>query len=278
MWLNDEGNFIVRTFKGVTVTRSINFAGVKSSKSLKISAVVKREGKGAIQLWLADNAQVDMYDIATSFCRLLFDTHKANDALVFATILSTDLHTLQKRGYNGDYEFPSFFDPSNTMVLVVGRILKQRMAGEYYTKAITKEADKPASVLPPPTPSGPVLPAPPPAPKQKPASVRDPATGATRLSVTPKTDSFVRGGSREKSNPSIVNHPAIDAARSSVTPKTDSSVRGGSRGRSKPGLVGHPALKFSPWDPFGITGPGEPVTSSGMLTVGGVIHTTLGIA
>lgn len=108
-WLNDKGNFVVRTFKRLTVTRNINFAGIKLSKSTETSAVVTQEGKGAIQLWLTDDMEVDMYDIATSFCHLFFDTYKVSDAWLFTTILSTDLHTLQKRGYNGDYKVSSFF-------------------------------------------------------------------------------------------------------------------------------------------------------------------------
>ena len=108
-WLNNKGNFIVRTFEKITVTRSINFTGVKSSKSIEASAIARREGEGAIQLWLTDNAQVDMFEIATSLCRLLFYTHKANDALLFMTILSTDIQTLRRRGYPGDCDVPSFF-------------------------------------------------------------------------------------------------------------------------------------------------------------------------
>ena len=105
-WLNNERNFVVRTFGKVTVTRSLNFAGARSSRSIETSAVARREGKGAIQLWLGGNSQVDMYEVATSLCRLLFDTYKVNDALLFMTILSTDLRALRRRGYNGDYQAP----------------------------------------------------------------------------------------------------------------------------------------------------------------------------
>ena len=34
-------------------------------------------------------------------CRCLFDAPKANDVLLFMTILSTDLSALRRRGYNG---------------------------------------------------------------------------------------------------------------------------------------------------------------------------------
>lgn len=41
--------------------------------------------------------------VATSLCRLLFEKAKVNDALLFMTILSTDLKALKRRGYNGQY-------------------------------------------------------------------------------------------------------------------------------------------------------------------------------
>jgi hypothetical protein len=91
-------------FGKFTVTRSLNFAGTTTSKSIETSAVARREGKGAIELWLASGVQVDMYEVATSLCRLLFDTYRVNDALLFMMILSTDLRALQRRGYNGSYE------------------------------------------------------------------------------------------------------------------------------------------------------------------------------
>lgn len=103
-WLNKERNFIVRTFGRVSVTKTLDFAGVKSSRFIETSAIARREGEGPIELWLAGNARVDMYEVATSLCRLLFDTYRINDALLFMTILSMDLHALQRRGYNGNYE------------------------------------------------------------------------------------------------------------------------------------------------------------------------------
>jgi hypothetical protein len=39
--------------------------------------------------------------VSTSLCRHIFELHKANDALLFMTILSTDLKALKRRGYNG---------------------------------------------------------------------------------------------------------------------------------------------------------------------------------
>lgn len=69
--------------------------------------------------------------VATSLCRLLFDAPKANDALLFMTILSTDLRALKRRGYNGEHESSNH---NLTCTLssfghhIVDRILRQQKA------------------------------------------------------------------------------------------------------------------------------------------------------
>ena len=101
-WLNNERNFIVQTFRKVTVTRCIDFAGTKLSKSIETSAISKHGGEGEILLWLACDMEVDLYEVANSLCKLFFKSHKAIDALLFMTTLSMDLDALQRRGYNGN--------------------------------------------------------------------------------------------------------------------------------------------------------------------------------
>lgn len=106
-WLNNEQNFVVRTFGKITVVKTLSFGSTSAVKSQDASAVATQEGRGPIQLWLAGNDVLDMYEVSTSMCRLLFDSPKASDALLFMTILSTDLRALKRRGYNG--QFLSFF-------------------------------------------------------------------------------------------------------------------------------------------------------------------------
>ncbi|KAI0781217.1 hypothetical protein BD413DRAFT_667167 [Trametes elegans] len=101
-WLNNEKHFVVKTFGKLTVTKTLQFGEKRVSKSQDASAVARRLGRGPIELWLAGNDQVDMYEVSTSMCRLLFDSPKAHDALLFMTILSTDLRALRRRGYNVD--------------------------------------------------------------------------------------------------------------------------------------------------------------------------------
>jgi len=103
-WLSEKGNFIVRMFKEVMTTRSIDFAGAKSTISVVTSATTRRKGQGPMELWLADNTRMDMYEIATSLGHSLFRTWKVHHALLLMTILSSDLHTLWRRGYNSEFK------------------------------------------------------------------------------------------------------------------------------------------------------------------------------
>jgi hypothetical protein len=61
-WLNSDINFVVKTFGKLSVNKSLNFGHLRLSRSQDASAVAKRLGHGAIQLWLAGNAAVDMYE------------------------------------------------------------------------------------------------------------------------------------------------------------------------------------------------------------------------
>lgn len=140
-WLNDEKNFIVQTFKKVTVTRNIGFGGANLSKTIEASAISRREGEGEIQLCLAHEVQVDMYEVASSLCHLLFKTNKVIDALLFMTMLSTDLDALQRRGYNGNLD--SFPIEHYSLYLIVNQILKQHK--EKAEKEKVEQAEKEAS-------------------------------------------------------------------------------------------------------------------------------------
>ncbi|KAH9901111.1 hypothetical protein C8Q73DRAFT_742765 [Cubamyces lactineus] len=101
-WLSNKDNFVVKTFGKLTVTKTLQLGNTRASRSQDASAVARRVGRGPIELWLAGNDQVDMYEVSTSMCRLIFESPKVNDALLFMTILSTDLRALRRRGYNVD--------------------------------------------------------------------------------------------------------------------------------------------------------------------------------
>ncbi|KAF7321474.1 hypothetical protein MKEN_00668100 [Mycena kentingensis (nom. inval.)] len=137
-WLNNEAHFIVTSFGKLSVTKSLAFGTIRKSKTQEASAVAKRAGSGPIHLWIAGNSQVDMYEVATSLNRLLFDSPKTNDALLFMTILSTDLKALKRRGYNVD------------------RILKHQNA--IRQAALEEQAKKAQLIAKPPAPTLPTIP------------------------------------------------------------------------------------------------------------------------
>ncbi|KAF8125469.1 hypothetical protein EV363DRAFT_1402460 [Boletus edulis] len=84
----------------VSLLRDENFK-VKICERLacNVWAATNRDEEGRIELWL-NNAELDMHEIAASLCRLLFGTARVNDTLLLATILSTPLEILKRRGYD----------------------------------------------------------------------------------------------------------------------------------------------------------------------------------
>jgi len=65
-WLNEEKNFVVKVFGKLLVTKSLHHGDIRNSEKHEASAVAKREGKGPIELWLAGNTQLDMYECVCS--------------------------------------------------------------------------------------------------------------------------------------------------------------------------------------------------------------------
>jgi hypothetical protein len=142
--------------------------------------------------------------VSTSLCRFIFEAPKVNDALLFMTILSTDLKALKRRGYNGA--------PATTFYLrqvadlfaiyqLVDRILRQQKAEREAAEKARAETraslisnppkitvqDTPAktptkqtTILPPP--AGTVTTAPPSTPLPPPP----PTPGSTGLEQTSK--------------------------------------------------------------------------------------------
>ncbi|KAH6911937.1 hypothetical protein BKA70DRAFT_820711 [Coprinopsis sp. MPI-PUGE-AT-0042] len=98
-WLSSPNNFQVRVFTTLAVTKELQ-VGNRPRKRINISAVAPNRAnpQGAIELWIC--RQVDLYEVALSMNRILFDAPKVSDALLFSTILATDLAVLERRGYN----------------------------------------------------------------------------------------------------------------------------------------------------------------------------------
>ncbi|KAG7090828.1 hypothetical protein E1B28_009910 [Marasmius oreades] len=148
-WLKMPNHFVVKTFGKVSITKSLSYAGMELSSTQEASAVSHQSTGGRVELWIAGHTQIDMYEVATSFNRFFFEAPKANDMLLFMTLLSSDLRSLKRRGYNVD------------------RILREQDAQRQAIREAQIKASEEAANLPPPPPpevpsSPPPLPPPPP--------------------------------------------------------------------------------------------------------------------
>lgn len=126
------------------------------------------------------------FRVSTSLCRFIFESPKVNDALLFMTILSTDLKALKRRGYNGASATTFYLRRVADLFAIcqlVDRILRQQKAEREAAEKAKAEArasliSKPpeitvqdtSSKIPtmqtkiPPPPPGPLTTAPPPTP------------------------------------------------------------------------------------------------------------------
>ncbi|ESK92923.1 hypothetical protein Moror_8996 [Moniliophthora roreri MCA 2997] len=159
-WLKIGGNFVVRTYGKVSMTKTLDFNGQHLAKTYDASAVAQKRN-GSLELWLAGHTQPDMYEVAMSFNRFFFDSPTANDTLLFMTLLSSDLRSLKRRGYNVD------------------RILREQKAQQ---QAIKDAQDRAAQEVNPKAPS---LPPPPPFPYENASEghVAPPSESSSRHSV-----------------------------------------------------------------------------------------------
>lgn len=76
--------------------------------------------------------------VAMCLNRFIFESPKAHDALLFMTILSTDLRALKRRGYNGPYHIAYHCIFISNFVLV-DRILRQRKLEKQAEEARARE-------------------------------------------------------------------------------------------------------------------------------------------
>ncbi|KAI0083802.1 hypothetical protein BDY19DRAFT_975723 [Irpex rosettiformis] len=180
-WLNADRNFIVRVFGSVTVKKSLTYGDLRLQEKQDASAVALREGRGPIQLFLAGNVSVDMFEVSTSMCRLLFAAPKASDALLFMTILSTDLKALRRRGYNVD------------------RILQKQRAEERVAEEAAKERAKQTALVSQPTSQSQASSAPAKPTDTRPGSPLPPSLASTGTETTLMDDATEKGKQRPHS-------------------------------------------------------------------------------
>ncbi|KAF8431278.1 hypothetical protein L210DRAFT_3651176 [Boletus edulis BED1] len=78
----------------VTMTGSVE-------RQCNVRVFARHEGN-CIELWISKTAKPDMYEIATSLCRLFFGANKTYPTLLLEKALSADLKELKRRGFPVD--------------------------------------------------------------------------------------------------------------------------------------------------------------------------------
>ncbi|KAJ7251757.1 hypothetical protein B0H12DRAFT_1118770 [Mycena haematopus] len=217
-WLNQEAHFIVTSFGKLAVTKTLDFGDIRTSRTQEASAAAKRIGSGPIHLW-----------VATSLNRLLFDSPKTNDALLFMTILSTDLKALKRRGYNVD----RILRQQNALRQTAAEEAKiknaQLMSKPPPSMPATTTADVPMpgnigtgptsqpvgadEAMPSSSSAGPILPPPPPPSDSKPR----PSSGMFRQ-LKHKINTTIHPGDRDKSGALPLPPTAPRPRSKAVTP------------------------------------------------------------
>ncbi|KAI6159818.1 hypothetical protein EDD17DRAFT_1761872 [Pisolithus thermaeus] len=86
----------VKACKRILVSKTLATVNVERTKD--VWTVARREGD-RIELWISKTAKRDMYEVATSLCRLLFGTNTRNTTLLLGTMLSANSTFLERRGY-----------------------------------------------------------------------------------------------------------------------------------------------------------------------------------
>ncbi|KAH6901437.1 hypothetical protein BKA70DRAFT_1309603 [Coprinopsis sp. MPI-PUGE-AT-0042] len=98
-----DKNFVVRAFQALEVTKTLrignNVGNQWPSNHAAITAAAIRIGMG-LELRICENITVDLYEVAQSINAHILKARKTNDDLLLCTILSTDITTLERRGYN----------------------------------------------------------------------------------------------------------------------------------------------------------------------------------
>jgi hypothetical protein len=61
-WLDEEKNFIVKVFGKLLGTKFLQQGDICDAETHEASTVARRDGRGPIELWLAGNTQVDMFE------------------------------------------------------------------------------------------------------------------------------------------------------------------------------------------------------------------------
>ncbi|KAG8924329.1 hypothetical protein FRC02_010499 [Tulasnella sp. 418] len=104
-WIAVKDNFAVRVCARLSLNRTLNFHNNFVFKRQDVSAeaiIAQWRGRIRLVLLLKQHNELDVYEMANSLCKALLINPRPKDSLLLMTILSTDLESLRRRGYNVD--------------------------------------------------------------------------------------------------------------------------------------------------------------------------------
>ncbi|KZW00398.1 hypothetical protein EXIGLDRAFT_639482 [Exidia glandulosa HHB12029] len=106
-WLNKPDNLQVRIYPRIVRLMTFQKGTVRKSENHEVSASAKHISSSALRtgplvLSLSEATPLDMYEAAGSLCRLILKSPRTQDSLLLLTLLTTDLRSLRRRGYNVD--------------------------------------------------------------------------------------------------------------------------------------------------------------------------------
>jgi hypothetical protein len=79
--------------------------------------------------------------ISISLCRIIFELPKVHDALLFMTILSTDLKVLKQRGYNGASP-TTFYRPHMADLFVIHQLVERILPQQKAERQAAEKAER----------------------------------------------------------------------------------------------------------------------------------------
>ncbi|KDE08540.1 hypothetical protein MVLG_01317 [Microbotryum lychnidis-dioicae p1A1 Lamole] len=103
-WIQSGGgkHLQVIEVRSIELVRTLSVGRTTKRHSQAASAFAKASSQGDLLLYIAGDVELDYYEVATALCRLLLSKQRANDTLLYMTILSTPLKALRRRGFNVD--------------------------------------------------------------------------------------------------------------------------------------------------------------------------------
>ncbi|KIJ66621.1 hypothetical protein HYDPIDRAFT_26953 [Hydnomerulius pinastri MD-312] len=105
-WCPDR--FVVRTYRNLAVSRTIQTAHVTQEAPVSISAGVRQgTANDTLELFIrqkddSEESDFDLHDIATALSRFILQSYKAHDVMMLMALLNTPFDSLRDRGFDVD--------------------------------------------------------------------------------------------------------------------------------------------------------------------------------